>query len=86
LSFLWRSVKAKLPENLLGWETGTVEITSPITATAEKELSDGWSNKRLKIWTTEVDRTLSSKNVQAVDGKAIVWEIEEMLRLPGEAI
>jgi hypothetical protein len=68
----------------LGWETGTIEITSSISARADKTLSDNWESKRLKIWTTEVDRELPGKDVKADDG-GVTWEIDDKIRLPGDA-
>lgn len=49
ISMVWRSIEAKLPRNLLGWDYGTLEVRGAIKA--KSGLSDGIAENRLKVRT-----------------------------------
>ncbi|EFP75040.2 uncharacterized protein PGTG_01633 [Puccinia graminis f. sp. tritici CRL 75-36-700-3] len=55
VSVLFESVQLQLPKNLLGWNTATLEITSPIRAELSDELSAYLKKKgqKLKLKTVE---------------------------------
>ncbi|KAG0149934.1 hypothetical protein CROQUDRAFT_39134 [Cronartium quercuum f. sp. fusiforme G11] len=54
ISLLFQPVELDLPKNLLGWDTATLEITSPITAEVSDELADLFrKKKKMKVKTSE---------------------------------
>ena len=80
LSF-FKPVKTDLPPNLLGWETGTVEILAPIKIevdAAHIELIEDM--KKLTISTSDSTEVLPTKEA-TVEGGQATWEVDSM-RLP----
>lgn len=83
-SVLFRGVKLELPREQLGWDTGTVEILSPLSLS----LSDSSENvlraqaNKLTISTTDSSETLPKK-AASVDTNQVTWDFSaEQLRLP----
>lgn len=81
VSFLFKAVDAKLPKEILSWETATVELLSDITLdTSEGE--DDFSTKKLNLHTNQSDFKISSRSA-SVSGSQITWDIgDEDIRLP----
>ncbi|KAI9724513.1 MAG: hypothetical protein M1812_000581 [Candelaria pacifica] len=59
VSMVFRSVQLKVPKALLGWEYGTLEVTSPIKS---NDLSQEYLSYRLKIRTTVGKGKMSRSN------------------------
>ncbi|KAL7409629.1 hypothetical protein BDY24DRAFT_402483 [Mrakia frigida] len=81
VSLLFKPVKTELPPNLLGWETGTVEILAPIKIevdAAHIELIEDM--KKLTISTTDSTEVLPTKEA-TIEGGQATWEVDSM-RLP----
>ncbi|EPQ29947.1 uncharacterized protein PFL1_02619 [Pseudozyma flocculosa PF-1] len=71
-SFCFRSVKAKLPKQLLGWDTATVELLSPITIeSADPKLQ----SKKIKVSTGD-DTQRIAPSQEVPDGA------DALVRLP----
>jgi hypothetical protein len=80
VSFLFRSVKTDLPRNLLGWDTGTVEVIGDVFV----EAVDGhdFKTKKLSFSTTEDEYKAPSKSARIQDGN-VHWDLpEDVVRLP----
>ncbi|KAJ1306315.1 hypothetical protein OPQ81_011012 [Rhizoctonia solani] len=82
VSILFKGVDAKLPRNMLGWDTGTVELLSDITITPDPSSNGRIPSKptRLRVSTTDSTEVLSPKSVTLSEG-VVSYNIEK-LRLP----
>ncbi|KAJ1299755.1 hypothetical protein OPQ81_000666 [Rhizoctonia solani] len=82
VSILFKGVDAKLPPNMLGWDTGTVELLSDITITPDPSSNGRIPSKptRLRVSTTDSTEVLSPKSVTLSEG-VVSYNIEK-LRLP----
>lgn len=82
VSVLFKGVDAKLPRNMLGWDTGTVELLSDITITPEPAAHDKFPSHptRLRVSTTDSTEIIWPKSASFNEG-AISYNIEK-LRLP----
>ncbi|KAI0363405.1 hypothetical protein BV20DRAFT_975731 [Pilatotrama ljubarskyi] len=79
ISLLFRPVEAKLPPNLLGFDTGTLEIRD---VSVQSELGDlAKCEIRLKTTTAEAEEKLSRKTVER-RGEKLVWSTEGASKLP----
>ncbi|KAK0239435.1 hypothetical protein EDD85DRAFT_821894 [Armillaria nabsnona] len=88
VSLLFRAVKCQLPRQMLGWDTGTVEILEPIkfSLSPSANLGDakfvGKSNK-IVVSTTDSTETLPASPTSDESGVDVVWDFSaEQLRLP----
>ncbi|PBK93314.1 hypothetical protein ARMGADRAFT_1013004 [Armillaria gallica] len=88
VSLLFRAVKCQLPRQMLGWDTGTVEILEPIkfSLSPSANLGDakfvGKSNK-IVVSTTDSTETLPASATSDESGVDVVWDFSaEQLRLP----
>ncbi|KAH9459351.1 hypothetical protein Pst134EA_019502 [Puccinia striiformis f. sp. tritici] len=75
ISVLFESVELQLPRNLLGWNTATLEITSPIKAELSDELTAYLKKKgqRLKLKTVEDTIKLPLVTDQPESPNSVVW-------------
>ncbi|CCO32297.1 Meiotically up-regulated gene 190 protein [Rhizoctonia solani AG-1 IB] len=82
LSVLFKGVDAKLPRNMLGWDTGTVELLSDITITPEPNANGRIPSKptKLRVSTTDSTEILSPKSATLSDG-VVSYNLDK-LRLP----
>ena len=64
-----------------GWDTGTVEILSDIRFEPTAGNDTNLPSQKLKIFTSDADFKISSKDAR-VEGNAVVWSLEEPLRVP----
>ncbi|KAF8748701.1 Protein kinase C conserved region 2 (CalB) [Rhizoctonia solani] len=82
MSILFKGVDAKLPRNMLGWDTGTVELLSDITITPEPNANGRIPSKptRLRVSTTDSTEVIAPKSATLSDG-VVSYNIEK-LRLP----
>ncbi len=76
---LFRPVEAKLPPNLLGFDTGTLEIRDVSVHSQQVDLSK--CEVRLKITTGEAEEKVSRKTAGQRDDK-IVWAPDTPTKLP----
>ncbi|RDX44545.1 hypothetical protein OH76DRAFT_1408962 [Lentinus brumalis] len=79
ISLLFRPVEAKLPPNLLGFDTGTLEIRDVSVQSQQIDLSK--CEVRLKITTGEAEEKVSRKTAEQRDDK-IVWAPDSPTKLP----
>ncbi|KAI0826298.1 hypothetical protein BC629DRAFT_1605012 [Irpex lacteus] len=84
ISFMFRQVKTELPREMLGWETGTLEVVGPIhlEPTPEyKAAHGGFKTKKLEVRTTDESDKLSGSSAQVSnsDGTA---NTQNKIRLP----
>jgi hypothetical protein len=71
-----------LPPNLLGWETGTVEILAPVQIEIDAKHHDILEDfKNLTISTSDSTEKLAKKAAHMEGSSVATWEIEK-LRLP----
>ncbi|CAE6349629.1 unnamed protein product [Rhizoctonia solani] len=82
LSVLFKGVDARLPRNMLGWDTGTVELLSDITITPEPNANGRIPSKptKLRVSTTDSTEILSPKSATLSDG-VVSYNLDK-LRLP----
>jgi hypothetical protein len=82
VSVLFKAVDAKLPRNMLGWDTGTVELLSDITVTPEPHSSGKFPSRptKLHVSTTDSTEVISPKSA-SLSNDALSYNIEK-LRLP----
>ncbi|KDN33810.1 hypothetical protein RSAG8_13097, partial [Rhizoctonia solani AG-8 WAC10335] len=82
LSILFKGVDAKLPRNMLGWDTGTVELLSAITITPEPSANGRIPSKptKLRVSTTDSTEIIAPKSATLSEG-VVSYNIEK-LRLP----
>ncbi|KEP50963.1 hypothetical protein V565_070100 [Rhizoctonia solani 123E] len=82
LSVLFKAVDAKLPRNMLGWDTGTVELLSAITITPEPNANGRIPSKptKLRVSTTDSTEVIAPKTATLSDG-IVSYNIDK-LRLP----
>ncbi|QRV98489.1 C2 domain-containing protein [Ceratobasidium sp. AG-Ba] len=82
VSILFKGVDAKLPRNMLGWDTGTVEILDDIIITPEPNSSHKLSKMptKLTISTTDSTENIPPKSAALSEGRTS-YSID-MLRLP----
>ncbi|GAO50106.1 hypothetical protein SAICODRAFT_18057 [Saitoella complicata NRRL Y-17804] len=78
ISTLFRSVEAKLDKNLLGWNVGTLQITSDSIRTTFENGADagGYRSMKLALQTGESSSKLSSRHAETKDG-AIEWKFSD---------
>lgn len=75
LSLLFRPLKLDLPPNMLGWETGTVEITAPCVIEldpAHQGLIDDF--KKLTLSTSDSTEHLTKKEA-TIEGNRLEWDV-----------
>ncbi|PWY97616.1 hypothetical protein BCV70DRAFT_208454 [Testicularia cyperi] len=70
-SFVFRSIKAQLPKQLLGWDTATVELLSEITIEADEDLK----KKKIKVSTGDDTQKI-------YPGQDIPDDQDTLVRLP----
>ena len=78
ISVLFRPVDAKLPPNLLGFDTGTLEIRD-IAAQSSQDLSH--CEVRMKVTTTATEDKVSRRSADICQ-EQIVWGKQDASRLP----
>ncbi|KAI0634023.1 hypothetical protein C8Q77DRAFT_721518 [Trametes polyzona] len=79
VSLLFRPVEAKLPPNLLGFDTGTLEIRDISVQSDLSELAK--CEVRLKTTTAEAEEKVSRKAAERRGGR-IVWAYDGATKLP----
>ncbi|KAI0643938.1 hypothetical protein C8Q79DRAFT_977606 [Trametes meyenii] len=79
ISLLFRPVDAKLPPNLLGFDTGTLDIRDIAVQSDHVDLAK--CEVRLKTTTAEAEERVSRKAAEQRDGR-IVWASESPTKLP----
>jgi hypothetical protein len=80
ISFLFRSVKTDLPRELLGWDTGTVEVIGDISV--ESVGDHDFKTKKLSFSTTEDEYKAPTKSARIENGN-VFWDLpEDIVRLP----
>ena len=79
---LFKAVDAQLPPNMLGWDTGTVEILRPIEVTinAEHQSSVSLGSQTLVVTTTDSTEKIG-KPVGSGDNTRVIWDVGTV-RLP----
>ncbi|KAH9830601.1 uncharacterized protein C8Q71DRAFT_785114 [Rhodofomes roseus] len=78
ISVLFRPVEAKLPPNLLGFETGTLEIHN-IAVQSKDDLS--YCEVHMKVTTTAAEQKVSRKKAEKRDDQ-VVWSEPDSSKLP----
>jgi len=82
ISLLFKGVSLELPSSMRGWDTGTVEVLSDITATG---LNDSFGLKQLVLRTSD-DKEKIPRSAARQLGGDIVWALgkgdDEERRLP----
>ncbi|KAG8820265.1 hypothetical protein FRC19_009016 [Serendipita sp. 401] len=82
ISVLFKAVDAKLPRNMLGWDTGTVEVLKPIQVTIDPEHQESFA---LKSHTLIVSTTDSTEKIGSTIGESdnarVTWDVDK-IRLP----
>lgn len=79
ISLLFRPVEAKLPPNLLGFDTGTIEIRD-VAVQSQHDLSQ--CEVRLKTTTTPAEEKVSRKIAEKRDDGRVVWSHHEVEHIP----
>jgi hypothetical protein len=81
ISFVFRGMQATLPQNLRGWETGTlvIEDTSIEVNQYKRELYNAEATK-LRVVTHDALEVLPKKTAE-VSGNTVKWSFDQ-LRLP----
>lgn len=81
ISFLFKAVEANLPKQMLGWETGTVELLSDVVFEPTQEGGD-FHTKKLHLSTNDSDYKVPSKAAHS-EGNSVRWDLgDEDVRLP----
>ncbi|KDQ51904.1 hypothetical protein JAAARDRAFT_139718 [Jaapia argillacea MUCL 33604] len=80
VSLLFRPVEAKLPRNLLGFDTGTVAVRN-VGVIADKGHVDLLAKCELHLKTYTSSTKLSRKSAQVVDSR-IVWHADDAAEIP----
>jgi hypothetical protein len=81
VSLLFRGVNAQLPRESLGWDTGTVEILSPISLSINSTESDFRAQaKNIMLSTTDSTERIPASAGNVKDG-SVTWKIDQV-RLP----
>ncbi|EPQ58830.1 hypothetical protein GLOTRDRAFT_54343 [Gloeophyllum trabeum ATCC 11539] len=82
ISFLFRQVKTPLPREMLGWDTGTVEILGSISIESNEELREGFKTKKLTMSTSEDSYKAPSSSATVTDNN-VHWDLPvDKIRLP----
>ena len=74
---MFRQVKTDLPRQLLGWDTGTLEVVGPIhlEPTPEyKAAHGGFKTKKMQICTTDESEKLSGYLAQISEDGNVTWQ------------
>ena len=74
---MFRQVKTDLPRQLLGWDTGTLEVVGPIhlEPTPEyKAAHGGFKTKKMQICTTDESEKLSGYSAQILEDGSVTWQ------------
>ncbi|KAH9941531.1 hypothetical protein B0H21DRAFT_752338 [Amylocystis lapponica] len=79
ISLLFRPVEAKLPPNLLGFDTGTIELRD-IAVRSTQDLSK--SEIRLKTTTSPAEEKVSRRKAEARDDGTVVWSDDSTTAIP----
>lgn len=82
VSILFKSVQVDLPKELLGWDTGTVCITSPIKVEAAGTSKFDFKDKKLLLHTSDAKQELPGKAATVNADKSIEWDVSEDIRIP----
>ena len=80
ISLLFRAVEAKLPQNLLGFDIGTLEIRDIAAISSSVDLSK--CEVRMKVTTAYSQDKVSRKAARPHDDGTIVWTHKDPTRLP----
>ncbi|KAG8793911.1 hypothetical protein FRC17_008364, partial [Serendipita sp. 399] len=82
ISILFKAVDAKLPRNMLGWDTGTVEILKPINVTIDPAHQEAFALKShtLVVSTTDSTEKIGS-TVGEINNAHVTWDVDTV-RLP----
>ncbi|KZS93944.1 hypothetical protein SISNIDRAFT_474054 [Sistotremastrum niveocremeum HHB9708] len=83
ISLLLRPVKTDLPRSLRGWDTGTVELLSPVSVEIKDEARQHFSDpKKLTISTTDSNDKVPASEAEVLEeGRVTRWNLDAM-RLP----
>lgn len=82
ISVLFKAVDAQLPPNMLGWDTGTVEILKPIEVSIDSEYQSTLALSKQSLVATTTDSTEKIGNpVGSGDSSRATWDVEKV-RLP----
>jgi len=82
ISFLFKQVKTELPREMLGWETGTLEILGSVSVEANEELREGFKTKKLTVSTSDESYKAPSSSA-TVAGANVHWDLPvDKVRLP----
>jgi hypothetical protein len=78
ISFAFRGIKASLPDQLRGWDTGTLTI-SRVRLRGDPSKRDVWEAREvtLKVETNESTEKMRKREAQE-DGGEIVWDVEPL--------
>jgi len=79
ISLLWRPIDAKLPPNLLGFDTGTLEIRDVAVRSAEDFSKCA---VRMKVTTTPAQEKVSRKSAEKRSDGEVVWSHEDVNQIP----
>ena len=76
ISLLFRSVETRLPQNMLGWDVGTVEFLS------ERILATGWKQTgKLKMRTGGSTKQIAKNHCTALEaGDGVAWDLSDQSR------
>lgn len=82
ISVLFKGVKVDLPQNLRGWDTGTVTVTSDIKVEPIAEADFDFKEKKLLLSTLEAKQKLPGSVAKTESDGTIVWPVDQNIRLP----
>ncbi|KAL4247548.1 hypothetical protein ABKN59_007359 [Abortiporus biennis] len=84
ISILFRPVEAKLPPNLLGFDTGTLEVSDIIVKSEDKDMLSHLSKCQLSLKTTRSssEEKIARKHTRTDPDGSIVWDSEDNKELP----
>lgn len=82
ISVLFKGVKLDLPQNLRGWDTGTVAVTSDIKVEPVPGVDFDFKEKKLLLSTLEAKQKLPGSVATTQADGTITWDVDQHIRLP----
>ncbi|ORY73397.1 hypothetical protein BCR35DRAFT_148274 [Leucosporidium creatinivorum] len=82
ISVLFKGVKLDLPQNLRGWDTGTVAVTSNIKVEPVAGVDFDFKEKKLLLSTLEAKQKLPGSTATTQADGSVTWDVDQHIRLP----